>query len=135
MKKPDKFTTFLVKSTDSLKELILIYMAVVLVASIGFVHFESMKFGDAVWMSFVTATSTGYGDFFPKTTAGRFIAVFLMHSIILVVAPLVVYRVIDAIDHNDWTDGEQEEMKRKQDWIMEQLSLQTGQTYSSEKTP
>ena len=133
MKKKDTFAKFLRNSTDSIKELVLIYMVVVLLASWGFTVFEAMSFKDAVWMSFVTATSTGYGDFYPKSTEGRIIAVFLMHSIILVVAPLVVYRVIDAIDTNDWTDAEQEEQKRKQDWIIAQLESQTGQKYAPEK--
>jgi voltage-gated potassium channel len=132
MKKKDSFAKLLLNSTDTIKELVAIYLSVILVCSLAFVYFEAIAFKDAVWMSFVTATSTGYGDFFPKTMGGRVVGVFLMHSVILVVAPMMVYRIIDAIDHNDFTHAEQEEQKRKQDWIIAQLESQTGQKYAPE---
>lgn len=36
------------------------------------------NFGDALWWSFVTTTTVGYGDIAPKTTDGRLVAVALM---------------------------------------------------------
>lgn len=37
-----------------------------------------VTFGDAVWWAFVTLATVGYGDYFPVTAAGRFVAVLLM---------------------------------------------------------
>jgi voltage-gated potassium channel len=36
--------------------------------------------GEALWWSFVTITTVGYGDFYPVTTLGRTIAVFVMFA-------------------------------------------------------
>lgn len=44
----------------------------------GFLYFElpanpDLTWTDALWYSLVTLTTVGYGDFFPKTTGGRFL--------------------------------------------------------------
>lgn len=39
---------------------------------------EKMSFEDAIWWSFVTFTTVGYGDILLRTTAGRLIAIILM---------------------------------------------------------
>jgi voltage-gated potassium channel len=42
--------------------------------------------GDAVWWSFVTVTTVGYGDFYPVTTGGRVTACLIMGTGLLTLA-------------------------------------------------
>ncbi len=55
---------------------ILIVTAVLSYGVMGFVYFErdvaDWTLLDGLWYSLVTMTTTGYGDLFPKTAAGRF---------------------------------------------------------------
>lgn len=53
-------------------------LAVLLYGASGFLYFElaenpALGWTDALWYSFVTITTVGYGDFFPKTSGGRFL--------------------------------------------------------------
>ena len=51
---------------------------IIILGSIGISLMEDISFSNALWWSFVTATTVGYGDVIPKTLGGRIIAVFLM---------------------------------------------------------
>jgi voltage-gated potassium channel len=52
--------------------------------SLGFYTFETSinkniaSYGDALWLAFTTLTTVGYGDVYPVTSSGRFIAVALV---------------------------------------------------------
>lgn len=113
MERKDQFTSFVVKYTDTLFEVMVLYSIIILVASTGFTYFEGLPFLKSLWLSFVTATSTGYGDISPKTLGGQITAVALMHATIFIVIPLAVARILSVVlqDRNAFTDEEQEEMK------------------------
>ena len=49
-------------------------------------HSNIHTLGDALWWSFVTVTTVGYGDFYPVTTGGRITACFIMATGLLTLA-------------------------------------------------
>lgn len=107
------FIERLVSSTDTFKELLAVYIALVAIASVAFAIAESKPLGDSVWWAFVTAMTVGYGDIVPVTTAGRVIGGLLMHVIPLFVIPLVIVRLLRAFvrDEHEFTHAEQEKIK------------------------
>lgn len=65
-------------NTNGFKYSLIITAVLTLFGAIGISQFENMKFEDAIWWAFVTATTVGYGDISPSTGLGRLIAVVLM---------------------------------------------------------
>jgi voltage-gated potassium channel len=64
----------------ALRALILL-LAVLAYGTTGFLYFErpgtpDLTWPDALWYCLVTMTTVGYGDYFPKTTGGRFLVGF-----------------------------------------------------------
>lgn len=112
--KKDSFTSFVVKSTDTFAEVMLLYLGIICVASLALMHFESWPAIQSFWFSFVAATSTGFGDVTPKTFGGKATAVALMHVTIFVIIPLAVARILSVAiqDKNAFTHEEQEEIKQ-----------------------
>lgn len=65
-------------NTNGFKYMVFISLIVIIFGALG-IHFaEGMQYKDAIWWSFVTTTTVGYGDISPNTDAGRIIACVLM---------------------------------------------------------
>lgn len=96
-------------ATDTLKELALAYVTLLLVFTLLFMAIEGHGFINSLYWAGTTATSTGYGDISPKTTAGEMLALALMHLSIFGIAPLIVVRLIERInqDRDAFTHEEQ----------------------------
>jgi len=108
-----RLADYLVRGANSVGELLAIYAGLVVFAAAGFALFEGKSFGDALWWSVVTTTTTGYGDISPQTLGGRVMAGFVMLTAILFVLPLLIGRIAMAmIENRDaYTHEEQEAMK------------------------
>jgi voltage-gated potassium channel len=96
-------------ATDTFRELAMIYGLLLLTSAGLLAWFENLDIGTALYWAATTATSTGYGDISPKSGAGQFVAVALMHLSIFIVAPLIVVRLVDRLneDRDHFTHEEQ----------------------------
>ena len=64
---------------ENLHRLILILFILVLIGSLGITILEpDMSWNNALWYSFVTITTVGYGDFSPATAGGRIVGIIIM---------------------------------------------------------
>ncbi|MEJ7650121.1 MAG: potassium channel family protein [Nakamurella sp.] len=62
------------------------------------------SFGDALWWASTTVTTVGYGDRFPVTTQGRFVAVGLMLvglAVVGVITASVAAWLIENVERED----------------------------------
>ena len=93
---------FLARAAQTLQSRINIYLGIILpllvfTCSLGIYDAEHdatgatiTNFGDAIWWALVTVTTVGYGDYYPVTFEGRFIAVLLMLSGLALVSVITV---------------------------------------------
>ena len=106
-------TRFILDSTDTIGELLVVYTMLVLITASVFSYAEGLSLWDSIWWAVVTSTSTGFGDFYPKTVLGRIDGIILMVTSIFVIIPLIVTRLVQTIiaDRNAFTHEEQEGLK------------------------
>lgn len=73
-----RFMRQLIVNPPMLVRAVILISVILLYGTTGFLYFElpgnpDLTWQDALWYCLVTITTVGYGDFFPKTNAGRFL--------------------------------------------------------------
>lgn len=106
----DRLLRRVIDSTDTFRELLILYVVVVLAGAGIFCVAEQKPFWDSLWWSVVTALTVGYGDFAPVTVVGRIAGMVVMHLVPLFIIPLIIVRLLGTFvrDQNQFTHAEQE---------------------------
>ncbi len=64
---------------ENIHKILIVLLLLIVVSSVGLAYFEpDIHYKDALWWSFVTVTTVGYGDISPTTLGGRVIGVAIM---------------------------------------------------------
>lgn len=104
-------------------KLVFIYALSLSLGALAYSFAEGKGFLDSLWWACVTATTVGYGDFYPVTVMGKVIGAILMHFNLLFILPLLIGNICNTFieDHNAFTDAEQEDVKLALGIILEKV--------------
>lgn len=102
-----------VRVANSPKLLLMVFVVVMVVASVLYGVFEDAGFLDSLYWSIVTATTLGYGDFSPHTTSGKVLTSVLIASTVFLFIPTITANLASKliVDRDAFTHEEQEEIK------------------------
>jgi voltage-gated potassium channel len=78
------------------RSVILAMFGWLMVGAVVIAYVEKMPFGDALYLSFITGLSVGFGDIVPKTLIGRFIVILIGFTGVLFTG-LVVAAIVETI--------------------------------------
>lgn len=102
-----------IRVANSPRLLLLVFVFVMTLASVLYGAFEDAGFLDSLYWAIVTATTLGYGDFSPHTTAGKVLTSVLIGSTVFLFIPTITANLASKliVDRDAFTHEEQEELK------------------------
>lgn len=111
-KQTDKTKNWFQNGTDTLTEVVGLFIIAVLIAGGLFALFEGKDYISSVWWAVVTGFTVGYGDIAPLTVGGRIVGTLLMTFSTWIILPLIIVTFIKkhSPDRNEFTDEEQKEI-------------------------
>ncbi len=87
------FIKYFLKVSWMLKSLYFAFLALFIAAAFAFSMLEDMPFWDALYLTFITGLTVGYGDLSPQTGIGRIIAIFIAFCGLLLTGVMVATAV------------------------------------------
>ena len=72
-----RFNQHFLRITWDLRTLYLMLLALIMAGAVAIAATEKVSFGKAVYFSFITGLTVGYGDIVPATAIGRVVSVLL----------------------------------------------------------
>ena len=102
-----------IRAANDMKLCAFVYLASILFASLTFMIVEDFEFPRAVWFSFITSLTIGYGDVSPATTLGKIFTIVFALQWILFIIPCFLVNMIDVArrDKDKFSHEEQEQLK------------------------
>ena len=102
-----------IRAANDMKLCAFVYLASILFASLTFMIVEDFEFPRAVWFSFITSLTIGYGDVSPATTLGKIFTIVFALQWILFIIPCFLVNMIDVArrDNDKFSHEEQEQLK------------------------
>lgn len=93
--------------------LLLVFLLIMSVASILYAVLEDAGLLDSLYWAIVTATTLGYGDFSPHTTAGKVMTSVLILLTVFLFIPTITANLASKliVNRDAFTHEEQEEVK------------------------
>ena len=88
-----RFTYYFFHALLKIQGIIYGLVAWLVVNAAAIAYFEKMPFADALYLTFVTGLTIGYGDIAPVTTAGRLVAILIGLLGILITGLIVAVAV------------------------------------------
>jgi voltage-gated potassium channel len=107
-----RFNHHFVRITWHLRALYLMLLALIMAGAVFIVAAEKVSFGKAVYFSFITGLTVGYGDIVPGTAIGRVISV-LLGLVGILFTGVVVAAAVEAVRRA--VEETQSQSRQKQD--------------------